>query len=357
MVVPRFLVPVLALPVILMFASCTSAPPVRDAEGRIVTKGLAELEAVNLGGDGQWISIRAQDRSAPILLFLHGGPGDAAIPLTRHFLAGLESDFIVVNWDQRGAGKSYAAGRPGTMHVEQFVSDTAELSRYLLSRFHREKLYLMGHSWGTLLGVLAVTRYPELYHAYGGIGQFVAGRENEVLGHAYAMELARKTGNAPALAELAAMEDYPPPVEESSPWFEQLKTNRKWISFFGGSLADKTGFGSLAGVYLGAPEYTLTDIVHYMRGETESTRCLWPEIMRYDLRRDAPRFQMPVFFFIGRHDYTTPWELSEQYFDSLRAPQKKLYWFDHSAHCPNFEEPAAFSRAVREAFRPHEKPH
>jgi pimeloyl-ACP methyl ester carboxylesterase len=265
----------------------------------------------------------------------------------------LESDFIVVNWDQRGAGKSFAAGTPGKMHVDQFVSDTAELSRLLLKRFHKEKLYLMGHSWGTLLGVLVVTRYPELYYAYGGIGQFVEARENEVIGHAYAMERAQATGNVQALVELAALEDYPPPVDDFSHWFEQLKTNRKWISFFGGSLADKQGFESLAGVYLGAPEYTFTDIVNYMRGETESTRCLWPEIMRYDLRRDAPRFRLPVFFFVGRHDYTTPWELSQQYFDMLEAPQKALYWFDRSAHCPDFEEPAAFSRAVRGAFRQH----
>ena len=149
------------------------------------------------------------------------------------------------------------------------------------------------------------------------------------------------------------MEDYPPPVDATSNWYEQLKTNRKWISFFGGSLADKTGFESLAGVYLGAPEYNLTDIVNCIRGDTESTQRLWPEIMTYDLRRDAPRFALPVFFFVGRHDYTTPWELTEQYFNFLQAPQKKLYWFERSAHCPNFEEPQEFARAVRESFRQH----
>jgi pimeloyl-ACP methyl ester carboxylesterase len=357
MVFRRIRVSVFVLPLLLSLVSCISAPPLRDERGRIVTQGLAELEVMRLGGDDQWISIRARDRSAPILLFLHGGPGDAAIPLNRHFLAGLESDFIVVNWDQRGAGKSYTAGAPEKMHVEQFVTDTAELSRYLLKRFHKEKMYLMGHSWGTLLGVLAATRYPELYYAYGGIGQFVEGRENEEVGHAYALERARETGNVQALGELTAMGDYPPPVDASTSWFEQLRVNRKWISFFGGALAEKTGFESLAGVYLGAPEYTFTDIVNYMRGETESTRCLWPEIMTYDLRRDAPRFEIPVFLFIGRHDYTTPWELSAQYFALLQAPQKRLFWFDRSAHCPNFEEPAAFTRAVQESFRQHEKAH
>ena len=354
MVCPRLLVSGLVLSVVFSLAACTSAPPLRDARGRIVREGIAELQVVKLGGDDQWISIRARDPSAPILLFLHGGPGDAEIPLTRHFLSDLEGDFIVVNWDQRGAGKSFEAGKPAKMHVDQFVRDTAELSRSLLKRFHKEKLYLMGHSWGTLLGVLVVTRYPELYYAYGGVGQFVEGRENEEIGHRYALERARETGNGPALGELAAMGDYPPPIDTTPNWFEELRTNRKWISYFGGALANKSGFESLAGYYLAAPEYNLKDIVNYMRGESESTRRLWPEIMRYDLRRDAPRFEVPVFFFIGRHDYTTPWELSERYFNFLQAPEKRLYWFDRSAHCPNFEEPQAFTRAVLESFRQHE---
>jgi pimeloyl-ACP methyl ester carboxylesterase len=353
MVCPRLFLTGLVLFLVLSLSACrTTAPPLRDERGQIVREGVAELQTVSLGGDNQWISIRTRDSSAPILLFLHGGPGDAAIPLTRVYLAGLEDHFIVVNWDQRGAGKSFSAGTPGKMHVDQFVRDTAELSRLLLKRFHREKLYLLGHSWGTLLGVLVVTRYPELFYAYGGIGQFVEGKENETIGHRFALEIARENRNRLAQGELASMEDYPSPLT-SAHWFEDLKTNRRWISYFGGALAHKTGFESLAGVYLGAPEYSLADIVNYMRGETESTRCLWPEIMTYDLRRDAPRFEIPVFLFVGRHDYTTPWELSEQYFNYLEAPQKRLYWFDRSAHCPNFEEPQAFSRAVLESFRQH----
>jgi pimeloyl-ACP methyl ester carboxylesterase len=351
----------LALPLILQLASCTTAPPLRDSRGRIVREGLAELEMVKIGGDDQWISIRGQDRSAPILLFLHGGPGDAEIPLTRHFLSSLEDEFIVVNWDQRGAGKSFAAGAPEKMHIDQFVQDTAELTRSLLKRFGQDKIYLMGHSWGTLLGVLAVTRYPELYFAYGGIGQFVVGTENESIGHRYAVEKAREAGNAQALAELAALKDYPPSTGTSRAtgrapgWLDELRINRKWVAFFGGALAHKTGYESLAAIYLGAPEYNLSDIVNCVRGDTESTRRLWPEIMTYDLRRDARHFEIPVFFFLGRHDYTTPWELSARYFDLLDAPQKRLYWFDNSAHCPNFEEPEAFTRAVRESFRAHQR--
>ena len=358
--VPRWLrlcLPILALAIL---ASCATAPPLRDSRGRIVSRGIAELEAVKIGGDDQWISIRGRDSTAPVLLFLHGGPGDAEIPLTRHFLSGLEDRFIVVNWDQRGAGKSYAAGRPEKMHIEQFVSDTAELTRHLLARFHQEKIYLVGHSWGTLLGVLAVTRYPELYYAYGGIGQFVEARENELLGHCYALDMARETGNMQALQELAALGDYPPSTETPRApggpgWFDELKINRKWVAFFGGALAYKTGYESLAALYLVAPEYNMSDVINCVRGETESNRLLWPEITRYDLRRDAPRFAVPVFFFIGRHDYTTPSELSARYFAMLEAPEKKLYWFEDSAHCPNFEEPLAFTRAVRDAFRQHER--
>ena len=190
----RTLLSAVVLLCILALASCTSAPPLRDPQGNFVRGGIASLEQVTLGGDPQWISIRGWDMRSPIILFLHGGPGSPEIPLTRYYLCDLEQHFVFVNWDQRGAGKSYPAGKPEKMSIDRFVEDTRELTEYLEKRFHQKKIYVLGHSWGTLLGVLTVTRYPDLYYAYGGIGQYVEGEANERLAYSYTMAKARETG-------------------------------------------------------------------------------------------------------------------------------------------------------------------
>jgi pimeloyl-ACP methyl ester carboxylesterase len=342
-----------ALLLVVSLVSCTTAPPLRDQEGRLLKHGIAVLECVRVGGDDQWISIRGRDLEAPLLLFLHGGPGSPELPLTRHYLAGLEEHFIFVNWDQRGAGKSFTAGRDEKMTVEQFVADTRELSRLLLERFHKKKLYLLGHSWGSLLGVLAVTRSPELYYAYGGIGQFVQGEANEREAYRFNLQHARDTDNEEALKELTAIDGYPHPLDEEGKWLDELSTNRKWLMSFGAFCWSPGWFNDMAAVFLGAPEYTPVDIVNFVVGDIHSNRLLWPEIYPHDLAREAPVFKVPVFFFLGLHDHVTPSELAARYFTLLEAPEKRLFWFTNSAHNAVYEEPAAFEEAVVEAFHQH----
>ena len=336
-----------------VLTSCITAPPLRDSGGKVVKGGIATLETVRLGGDEQWISIRGRDLQAPLLLFLHGGPGSPELPLTRYFLAGLEEHFIFVNWDQRGAGKSFAAGKPGKMSVDRFVEDTRELSEQLLKRFHKKKLYILGHSWGSLLGVLTVTRYPELFYAYGGIGQYVEGVSNERAAHQFALEKARDTGNREALEELDRIKGYPHPIDPAGKWFDELQINRKWLTRFGGLCWGEGTYREMAGVYLRAPEYSIVDVVNFVIGDIHSNRIMWPEIFACDLSRDAPRFLIPVYFFLGLHDFVTPSALASQYFTLLEAPEKRLYWFANSAHCPNYEEPQAFQDAVVESFHQH----
>jgi pimeloyl-ACP methyl ester carboxylesterase len=147
------------------------------------------LEAVVLGGDKQWISIRSSDLHNPVLLFVHGGPGSAEIALVRKFNPRLENSFTVVVWDQRGAGKSYSAGADtAKMNIGQFLSDLIELTTFLKSRFEQERIYLVGHSWGSVLGVLAVQAHPEDYLAYIGIGQIVNMYANESLCYRFTMD-------------------------------------------------------------------------------------------------------------------------------------------------------------------------
>jgi len=312
--------------------SCAKTPPMRTPQG------IASLEAVTLGGVKQWILIRGQDRSNPVLLFLHGGPGSPEMPLEHHFGPPLEEHFVVVHWDQRGAGKSWHPGLPkDSMTIEQFISDTHELVELLRKRFGQEKIYLMGHSWGSLLGVRVVQKYPDLFYAYIGIGQCVDLKRNEEISYQFVLEEAEKRGNQKALRQLKKIG--PPPYDN----LRELGTQRKWLTRFGGGITREGKFSPLIKIAIKAPEYTPADFVKYLYGNYYGSKHLEDEVMTINFLEQAPRLEAPVYFFEGRHDYNTPWELVQEYYEKLDAPSgKHLVWFENSAHSPNLEEPGKF---------------
>ena len=158
-----------------------TTPPITDASGNVVPGSITTLEKVDLPGGEQWISIRGYSEENPVLLYLHGGPGQSGMPFTRFLYSDIARDFVVVDWDQRGNGKSMSAIDPASTYtLESIVADTAALSRYLSERFDERKIYLAGTSWGSTLGVLTVQRHPELFHAFIGGGQMVSQRETDI---------------------------------------------------------------------------------------------------------------------------------------------------------------------------------
>lgn len=154
-------------------------------------ESISILEEVIIGGINQYICIRGKNINNPILLFLHGGPGDAMLPVMTGINKDLEDDFIVVNWEQRGAGKSYYPFKEyDEIGIDTFISDTYELTKLLLNRFDKEKIYIMGNSWGSVIAIQAVQQFPKLYYAYIGIGQVVNMKENERISYDYTLEQA-----------------------------------------------------------------------------------------------------------------------------------------------------------------------
>jgi len=312
--------------------SCAKTPKIETPQG------IASLEKVKLGGVEQWLLIRGQDTSNPVLLFLHGGPGSPEMPLQHHFGCGLEEYFVVVHWDQRGAGKSYHVRIPEeTMNIEQFISDAHELVELLRKRFGAEKIYVIGHSWGTVVGTLLVQRYPELFYAYLGIGQCVDLQRNEVLSYQFVLSEARRRGNLKAERQLEKIG--PPPYAN----LRELGTQRKWLTRFGGGITREGKYRPLIKIAIDAPEYTPADFVKYLYGNYYGSKHMEDEVMTINFLEQAPRLLVPVYFFEGRYDYNTPWELVQEYYEKLDAPQgKHLVWFENSAHSPNMEEPEKF---------------
>lgn len=166
---------------------------------------LAEKTHTNINGVKQGMFIRSKDAAHPVLLYLHGGPGMPTYFLNRKDPTGFEEDFTAVWWEQRGAGLSYNVKTPPeTMTVEQFIADTLAVTDYLRSRFGKEKIYLMGHSWGSLLGIQAAARAPERYYAYIGVAQIASQLRSENLAYKHMLQLAKENGNTPLVRKLEA---------------------------------------------------------------------------------------------------------------------------------------------------------
>lgn len=294
--------------------------------------GIDTLETVTLGGTQQWIHLRGHDRANPVLLFLHGGPGSPEMAAGRAFGLEVEEHFTVVHWDQRASGKSRREKYDdASLTLAQYLSDTLELINHLRARFDQDKIYLVGHSWGSGLGVLAARDHPELLHAYVGIGQIVNMVENEHLSWEFTMEMARQEGNDEALRELEGLK---PPYTGN---MKELFIQRKWLTHFGGAFYGIT-MDELGEIMWASPEYSVLDLVAFYRGSMDVPKKMWSEVGAIDFFTQAPKLDVPVYFFTGRHDYNAPFELAERYYETLEAPHKEMVWFENSGHFPNLAE-------------------
>ncbi len=299
--------------------------------------GISFLEQIKLGGVQQWVSIRGADPHAPVLLFLHGGPGSASLAKLRQQTPELEQYFVVVNWDQLGAGKSTSlAFDYETLSIEQMVSDAHELVAYLKARFGVEKLYLMGFSWGTVIGLELTARYPQDFYAYISVSQLVFPAEGERLSLEFVRQAAQQAGNDQALAELAVID----PAYQGAGWQSQLGIERNWLVRYGGVYHTADSYNHEIWSLLRAQEYSVFDVCLWPLGSSRSLGQLWPEVMALDFFQNRSAIEIPVYFFVGRFDYNSPAELAEQYFQHLNAPMGKgLVWFENSAHDLFFDEP------------------
>jgi pimeloyl-ACP methyl ester carboxylesterase len=322
-----------------------TTPPFRGPQGEPVPGSIAEITYRRLGGLDQWVMMRGESLANPSLIHLHGGPGFTEMRLFRHSNAPLEKIFTVVSWDQRGTAKSFDPAIPrSSMTVEQFIADLDELVDVVCSRTGKEKVAIFGHSWGSALGVLYAARYPDRVAAYIGSGQIGDWQAAESLSYAYALAEAERQNNRKALDELRAIG--PPPYSAQSVW-----TERTWVQRLDGQLSIQS-LWDITRTFLGGPESSVFDLPNIIRGFRFSLDAMWDEVSRLNLIGLVPELQMPVFFFLGRHDHWVPPETSVAYFEALTAPSKRLVWFEESGHQPFVDEPEKFNAMMAELVRP-----
>lgn len=320
--------------------------PIVTTDGQPIPGSVARLEAVSINGNTQWLLMRGVDSTKPVLLFLHGGPGlPEASLLVGHEL---EKKFVVVNWEQRGAGKSYDANVfNDSFNVATFVNDAVDVSHWLVQRFHQPRIYLMAHSWGTFLGVLTVQKRPDLFKAFFSISQITNQLEAEKISYNWVLARARQHDDKRQISRL--INQGPPPYPANA-WLDYLMWQRGLVADYGGGMYRANFYPLFIRSILFCNEYSLLDKIHYGLGAMESVRRLWPPVVATDLSRVAPNLQVPYYLFQGTHDYQTPYPVAKRYFDNVQAPQKRLFTFTNSAHSPIFEEPERFRQCLDSAL-------
>ena len=322
-----------------------TTPPFRGPDGKILPGSIAEIAYLRLGGFDQWVMIRGENIANPILILLHGGPGFPEMRLFRTFNAALEQHYTVVYWMQRGTSKSFDRHMPASsLTIEQFIADLDELVQILLVRLGKQKVVLYGHSWGSVLGVLYAARFPDKVAAYVGTGQVGEWAAFEAASYAFVLAEAERREHRKAVRELRAIG--PPP-----PTFWDMVVERKWITRFVGIVRGMSLWRFMC-ITLGGPEASIVDLPDILRSQLVTPKVMWKELMEVNLIKSAPVLQIPVFFFLGRHDRVVVPETSVAYLDVLQAPSKTLIWFEDSGHEPPTEEPEKFNALMVDLVRP-----
>jgi pimeloyl-ACP methyl ester carboxylesterase len=313
------LVSVLAVAASQVFAA---TPPIRGVDGKPLPGSIASLEKVNLNGSEQWITIRGQDASKPVLLNLGmGGPGGGGFA-TRTLFEPLEKDFVVVSWDEPGTGKSYNAVPLDELTTQRFIDDAHTLTLYLRQRFNQDKIYLYGVSWTSILGVWLVQQYPELYHAYIGNGQMVNTTQNDVMGYELALEYLAGRGDTAALESLRS--NGPPPYTGDG----MLGKYVAYLDVLNEIMGTPPYTVIVPIVPFIAPEYGYVDKINHTRGLVDSFSFVYPQLENLDFKTQAAKLETPVYIFAGRDDVNALSSLVEEYYNLLDAPRKELIWLN-----------------------------
>jgi pimeloyl-ACP methyl ester carboxylesterase len=318
-----------------------AATILRQQQRDALAGGIQDDRYVKIGGIEQWISVRGRHPDAPIILFLHGGPGFSSIPTSWRFLQSWEEDYVLAQWDQRGAGKTYEINQATrvqpTMSVERMLADAEEVTQYLRTTYHRPKIVLVGYSWGSILGAMLAQRHPDWFSVYVGIGQVVDFPSNERLGYEATIAAAQAAHDDQAIKALRTLSPFPDSAHPDRN-LEKLVNERQVMAKYHGIVwhGEPTDYDRQEEL---SPDYTSADFQARNAGIMFSLRALWGQVQTVSFT-GSNKFKLPVVFLHGRHDLNASAQLMSEWFPTLEAPSKKLIWFEDSGHYVYEEEPA-----------------
>lgn len=328
-------------------------PSFKDPDRNVIQNSIAEFCRVSINGDTHAILIRGKNLDNPVLLFLHAGPCLSETGLMRNFNSELENYYTMAYYDMRGSAKSYSPFQnyKKTFNTNQLLQDIHEMTLYLQGKLNKEKIGLMGHSFGAGFGALAASTYPNDYSIYIGIGQASDITEQNRVTYLWAIETAKNDHNEKAVSELESANNYWN-VKDEKEYFSKMMRHKKWIAYYGGQLVGKTNFVPFVLSHLTCSEYNVFDYVPYVLGMMAGGPASFDIMVSTNLKQQAANFEAPVIFLTGRQDYNLGPAIAEDYCRAIHAPLKKMYWFENSAHFPHLEEPEQFQKIMVEEILP-----
>lgn len=340
---------IIILLLVAIFSSCTSTKKIK------ASNGISEINYLKINKTRQYVLMRGKDKNKPVMLFLHGGPGASATALLRKFNSELENHFTVIYWDQRNAGKSFNKKTPKEeIKVSKYIQDLDTLTNYLKKRFNVDKIYLIGHSWGSRLGLYAIQKHPENYFGYIGVGQELNSFEGELISYQYTLKRAKETKNHKAIKDLEEIGE--PQSGNYTKMYKNgfwgLVKQKDWLLKLGGERYGRTNYLDWTLSIWFSREYSFWDLIKYGKssGFSAGNIIYDPDFNNINFFNQIPEVKIPIFFISGAHDYNTPWELVEKYTNTIKAPYKEFIKFEKSGHSPVFEEPERFNKEIIRIF-------
>ncbi|MEW6731708.1 MAG: alpha/beta hydrolase [Acidobacteriota bacterium] len=327
---------------ILWLPNCVAAAHFR-ASNRVATP-IQEARFIKLGGIDQWITIRGADRTNPVLLIVHGGPGDAQSSLPSVY-AVYEKDFTIVQWDQRGAGKTYAKNLNSPPEPERVELDGIELTQYLCKYLGKKKILLLGHSWGTHLAIEMVQRRPELFAAYIGTGQVGSWRASVQAQFDFMLTNARAANDRKRVEQLEAIGT--PDPNNATQYFSWWSMRNPYMT-----QADVKWFQDLIQLIKSNPDFTEEDLKTFGAGMVYSGRTILNSMLTTEFPTTARVLKVPFFVIQGKEDMATPTSVAVEYFNVVKAPKKKLIIIDQAGHFALVTHREEFLAALVKDVRP-----
>jgi pimeloyl-ACP methyl ester carboxylesterase len=320
------------------------------------TVGVQENVYIHIGGIEQYMQIRGEDRNNPVILWLHGGPGFPLTYLSYYYQTELEKDYTIVCLEQRGCGRTYYRNKDkesGNTTVEQLLSDTNEVVDYLLKRFGKEKIIIMGQSWGTVLGMEYINLRPEKVSAYIGVGQVTDFSEGKIYAATTAAKIATASGNsddakilaqgANQLSETNSIEKLDVKTIE-----EMIITTAKYLQGEGEMSGVKQMFTGIT-----SPEMSWSDAKWFLfASNTQNIIASQNKLIdymyfRFDIANLSREYDVPICFIQGEDDYITPTKLVEDYYLSVTTEKKEIVTIENAGHTPFLDNPKQFCEAVK----------
>ncbi|HUX53799.1 MAG TPA: alpha/beta hydrolase [Williamwhitmania sp.] len=325
---------------------------IRSLDTIVNPNGIQEYFQTNIGGIEQSVYVRGQNKNNPIIIFVHGGPASPMAPLAWAFQRPFEEYFTIVQYDQRAAGKTFlkndTVNLGNTLTIDQYANDLIQLTDFIRKKYNKRKVILLGHSWGTIVSMTAVLKRPDLFYAYVGVGQVINAMDNERISFEYALKEAQKRHDTIAFAELQAIAPYPGNLPLT---VKRVLVARKWAQYYGGLAAYRNNTDYYFMLPLLSPVYSKSDVDGITKGIDFTLPILLPKLLSVDFK-PIKKFPIPIFMFMGRHDYTTPSEPTSEWINQVKAPIKEGVWFENSAHLIPIEEPGKMLITLVNRVRP-----